>query len=227
MTDDGQMQEWKRHQLEEDGRDRELQAYLNQIGAKSLANELSDLRFRNRIIENRRWLDFHEARISYEEQLHDKLDQRIMSNQSILYDKSQAYMNFVVTLGYAGFFAIWNLVRSLMHPWDMKLVAILLGSSLLIFIAWTLVAMVAGASSVSRVAKALRENSDNREEMLEAVQSADKENLKLGLRLQRFWLPTFLLTIATGFISGMLLLVLLFLDVIGYKVSLHELIFGS
>lgn len=226
MSDEEEVQEIKDRQAREDIKDRELAEYLSSIGAKSLAAELRELRYVNRITEARRWLDFHDARLSYEEQLHDKLDQRLMSNQSILFDKSQAYMNFVVTLGYAGFFGIWNLVKGFMHPWDMKLVAILLGVSLLVFIAWTLIAMVAGSSSVSRVAKALRENPDGRDAMLEAVEAAEKENLKRGLILQRFWMPTFLISIATGFLAGILLLVLLMFDVVGHRFSLHELFFN-
>lgn len=227
MTDNESRKTLERRQAEEDAHDIELQNYLNRIGAKSLAQELGTLRFRNRVVEAQRWLDYHEARISFEEQFQDKLDQRIMSHQSMLFDKSQAYINFIVTLGYAGFFAIWNLVKDFMHPWDMKIVAICLGTSLLIFITWTLIAMLASTASVNRVAKAIRENQNNRDELAEAVELAERENLKRGLWLQIFWRPTFIASVLTGFLSGITLLIILLFDVIGHKFTLHGLFFGS
>lgn len=227
MTGDDGLEDLKRRQAVEDAKDLQLENYLNQIGAKSLANELGELRLINRIIERSRWLDFHEARIFYEEQLHDKLEHRIMANQSASYDKSQNYINFIITLGYAGFFAIWNLVKGFMHPWDMKLVAILLGTSLFIFIIWTLISMIVGSFATIRTAKAIRANHGDREGLQEAIASADNDNFLRALRLQRFWFPTFLTVVATGFFAGFLLLSLLLLDIIGIRFSIHNLFFSK
>ncbi|MFC3088276.1 hypothetical protein [Tabrizicola soli] len=122
----------------EDRHDAELADYLRRIGARSLAAELDDLRFRNRILEAQRWLDNHDALIS-EHALHrEKYDQRLLANQAWVFDKAQTYNNFVVTLGYAGMFGIWSFVRDEMDPWDMKLIAVLLGSSLVMFMLWTM-----------------------------------------------------------------------------------------
>jgi len=216
----------ERHRAE-DIHDEELAAYLRRIGARNLASELNDLRFRNRIMEATRWLDAHDARVSYEEQLHDKIDQRLMGNQAILFDKSQAYMNFVVTLGYAGFFAIWNLIKDLMHPWDMKVVAILLGVSLIVFIAWTLTSMTFSTNSVRRLGNAVRAEANDRETRLDSMIEAEYENLRQGLKLQRLWLPTFSICVLTGFAAGLLLLTLLFFDVIGQPFSLYNVLFPS
>lgn len=206
---------------EEDAKDVELENYLYRIGAKSLAAELSDLRFRNRIIEAQRWLEAHEGRISYEEKLHNEIDKRLMSNDAVLFDKAQTYMNFVVTLGYAGFFAIWNFVRGFMEPWDMKLVAVMLGLSLLVFILWTLIAMVVSARAVTRVGAAIRGTLVDREQLLEAVQNAESKNLEIGLRLQRFWLPTFSVAVFLGVGAGLILFSLLLADILGYPFSIH------
>ena len=209
---------------EEDARDKELVAYLERIGAKSLATELSELRFRNRIIEAQRWLDTHEAQVSYQEKVHDEIDKRMIANNAALFDKAQGYMNFVVSFGYAGFFAIWSLIREQMHPWDMKFVAVLLGASLLTFVTWTVINSTLSIQGISRVAKTFGKTMDSREDMLDAVLEAEAKNQVVGLRLQVFWLPVFAFTVFTGFLAGVTLLVLLLADILGWGFSVNDLL---
>lgn len=206
----------------EDARDIALEDYLRSIGATSLAAELSDLRFSNRVVEAIRFLDTHNAEVTYQEQLHDKIDERMLANQSHLFDKGQAYINFVVTLGYAGFFAIWNFVRDLMPPWDMKVVAVLLGFSLIVFIAWTLASMIVIGSTTTALGNILRGSYDSRQGMLEAILEQEKRNQRVALKLQKFWLPTFLLSALTGFLAGILLLAVMLADVLGTPFSFYD-----
>ena len=227
MKEDDSEQAAEEARRAEDLRDSELTQYLRAIGAKSLAAELGDLRFRNRVVEAQRVLEAYDSGLAYEEALHDTIDQRLLANHTALFDKSQSYMNFVVTLGYAGFFAIWNFIKDLMNPWDMKLVALLLGASLFLFITWTLVTMVAGMRATTRSANAIHATHDDREAMLEAIKCVDHQNRVTGLRLQRFWLPTFGLTVALAFIAGLVLLVLLAADVLDWPFSVHGLFYGE
>lgn len=225
MNEQNEADERAEKQNIENEHDQELVAYLNRIGARSLANELSDLRFLNRIVEAHRTLDSIAAEMSYEERLHDTLDQRLMANQSFLFDKAQTYTNFVVTLGYAGFFAIWSLIKNQMNAWDMKLVAVLLGISLMVFIVWTLINMTSSTNAVRRIGNALSAHPEGRAGMLEAVKHAEMENLRKGLKLQKLWLPAYAVSVATGFAAGTVLLLLLMFSVAGSQFSLHNLFF--
>jgi hypothetical protein len=221
MTDDETYSPPPEWELE-DTKDQELVAYLRSIGAKSLASELSDLRFKNRILEARRWVDFHEARMSYEEKLHDSLEERIIATQSQIFDKAQSYMNVIVTLGYAGFFAIWNFVRESILTWDSEIIAILLGLSLITFIAWTVFSVFITSKSSIEMAKILTGDYDDRESMLEAVLAKERATRRLALNLQKLWFPTFMFSVISGFGAGAILMVLLFFNILGYQFSFHD-----
>lgn len=203
--------------------DIELANFLRRIGARNLASEIDYLELRNRIVEAQRWLDTHEAKLSYERELHDEIDKRLLAHQSALFDKAQTYSNFVVSLGYAGFFAIWNFVDLTITETDRIFIALLLGFSLFLFVVWTVVAMLLQNKLVMNVNRAIASNRETREDMLEAVIEAERQNTVFAFHFQRIWYIVFTCAVVPGFLAGAMLLVLLFGKVIGFDIRIYEI----
>ena len=70
-----------------------------------------------------------------------KLDQRrkvLIELTTSAYDKAKTFMAVISTAGYAGLFAIWGWVAHDLARWERLFIALFLGVSLLIFIAWQL-----------------------------------------------------------------------------------------
>lgn len=207
----------------EDRHDQELAEYLRRIGARSLAAEMDDLRFRTRIIESQRWLDKHDALIS-EHALHrEKYDQRLLANQAWVYDKAQAYNNFVVTLGYAGMFGIWSFVRDVMDPWDMKLIAVLLGASLVLFMLWTVAQSIWVMRAAVNLALVIYKPHDTMEDHLEAIARKEAVNMRNSARQARIWPWFFVPTVLLGFGAAFCLLAIMLADIIGRPFALHQI----
>lgn len=207
----------------EDRHDEQLAAYLRNIGAHSLVSELSDLRFRNRVIEAQRWLDVHYAHISEAAQHREKYDQRLLANQSWLYDKAQAYNNFIVTLGYAGMFGIWSFVRDVMDPWDMKLIAVLLGSSLVLFMIWTVAQSIWIMRATVQLSIVLSKPHETMEEHLEAIAAQEAVNMRKAIWQARIWPWFFVPTVLLGFGSAFCLLAIMFAEIVGLPFALHRI----
>lgn len=211
--------EWE----QEDRRDEALAAYLRSIGAKSLAAEIDDLRFRTRMIESQHWIDDHLARMSAQEALQDTYDRKLIANQASLFEKSQAYNNVILTLGYAGMFAIWNFIRDQMDPWDMKLIALLIGSSLVLFIGWTIFQMVLIARAAVAHSAVLAQVFPTMDEHIEAITECEAAVRRGALRFQRVWLWIFIPTVVLGFAAAVCLLSLLLAGVLEIPFALHQI----
>ena len=211
---------------QEDRHDIQLSAYLRSIGATSLAAELDDLRFRNRIVEHQLWLESHHAKISEQELHREKYDQRLIENQAALFDKAQAYNNFVVTLGYAGFFGIWATVRGSMNPWDVKLLAVILGISLLLFIVWTIIQMLAVMKGTVALGEVIGTPHSSMEDHINAIVAQELENKRQTIRLQKMWRWFFVSTVITGFSAAIGLILLLMMDLLEIPFSFHDLFKG-
>ncbi len=211
--------------IEEVDRDLEgLVQYLERIGVHKLAREVSDERFARRMLENQRWIDGHEYLVAAEERLQESLEQRIVAMQSQMFDKAAAYNNIIVTLGYAGFFAIWTFTKDNLATWDTVLIAALLGTSLMLFIAWTLGISMVNARLVQRMGAVLNAEYESREDKVAAAIAFETKHQKKLLRVLSVWMPVFYMTVFTGFSAGLILLSLLFGQVIGFEFSYHELL---
>ena len=149
------------------------------------------------------------------------LDRQIQV-QSTLFDKSATYNNIVVTLGYAGFFGIWNFSRNLINPSESKFLLTLLGFSLFLFVIWTVVTSFFVSLSNMKVGNALMADllPIEKFQLLNKVEAEIKRS-QLIYFLSWYWV--FLLTLATGFLAGLLLLLLMVLDLIGIDASLFKM----
>ncbi|WP_039019026.1 hypothetical protein [Halocynthiibacter namhaensis] len=211
----------------EDSRIAELSDYLRSIGLDKLAFEISEERLARRINEAQQIQQQYEFQEHIEHQLQDTLEQRIVAINNTLFDKAAAYNNIVISFGYAGFFAIWNFVSEGMHPWDTALIAILLGSSLQLFIYWTLKVSLHNVYTVKLAAEAMAESYQSSGEKVDAILLAEQNAGEKSIILQGQWFPVFLVTVVTGFGSGILLLTLMFFRVLKIDFSYHDFLLAA
>jgi len=162
-----------------------------------------------------------------QERLSKEFIDRAVQVQSQLFDKAATYNNIVVTLGYAGFFAIWNFIKRDIHVWDNLLVAGLLGMSLLIFIAWTVFSNMRLSVRNIGIAKILGSDSLSDTSKLNELRHIDAKWNKSDLRYYGAWYWVFLISVVSGFSAGILLLVLALLQMIEIDFSIHDLIWGQ
>lgn len=187
------------------------------------SRDVNDVRFAQRILEARRWIDEHDFRQAVEQRLQETIEERLVSFRSQLFDKAASYNNIVVTLGYAGFFAIWNFTNEEIHRWDSVVIACLLGFSLLVFVFWILRIALANAVSAKRIGQVFTVEYEDRQARVDALVDAENKNGAAALRIQRWWLFIFVLSVGPAFLAGLMLLSVLFASSVGFEFSFFEL----
>ncbi len=208
---------------EEDRKIDALVDYIRGIGLERMAADISSERFARRITDSQLWINSYEIQKSIEDERQATIEQRLVAIQSQMFDKAANYNNIVITFGYAGFFAIWNFVSDRMHGWDTLVIALLLGSSLLVFIFWTLTVSFHNSVAMRKLTGVYLAEFENTENKVAAIVKAESEiNLSL-MRLQRLWLYVFIFTVATGFSAGLALIVVMFCRVLGIDFDLVDL----
>jgi hypothetical protein len=146
------------------------------------------------------------------EQAAQEAVENLMPIVSDVYGKAQALINVVILAGYAGLFAIWNFVQSLLTPLDIALVATLLIASILVFVAWEVFKMVV-VSVQSRQAVFLIQNSKTTEQLTENVQKYQTTINKQNVALYRYWWVVLTLTVLPALAAIVILLYRLLLQV--------------
>ena len=185
-----------------------------------MAKDISDERFSRRMLDSQLWINSYESEKSIEDDRQSNIEQRLIALQSQMFDKAASYNNIVISFGYAGFFAIWNFVSDQLHSWDTALIALLLGASLLVFIAWTLIVSFHNSVSMRKIASAFTVEYENTEEKLQAVLTKEQEVAVSAFRLQKMWLFVFSFTVATGFLAGFLLIAIMMCRVLNIDFDL-------
>lgn len=142
-----------------------------------------------------------------------------LATTAALFDKSSSYNNVVSTLGYAGFFFIWNFCHDSMTNAQNAFVGVFLGFSLLVFISWTLLISVVTAQMVRWRAAVLEVDHGSRQELLEAVNEVNLRVKSRELELSKYWLPVFCVSVGTALAAGIFLLALLFSQMTGLDLS--------
>ena len=138
-----------------------------------------------------------------------------------MFDKAAAYNNLIVSLGYAGFLAIWIWARDSLHSTDSRIVAFLLGFSLLLFVAFNLLTSFVVSSRNIVLAKILSRTAEPCE-ILEDIARFRVVDGHRTLKYYAAWYWVFLLSATTGFLAGLLLLVLVGLQIFGFSFGLHS-----
>lgn len=209
-------------QDDDDAKLNSLVKYIEGLGLERLAEDIRETGFAGRIAENQRWLDSYAFFEAVEEKFQDSIEQRLVAMNSQMYDKAATYNNLVVSFGYAGFFAIWSLVKDGMHSWDISLVALLLGISLFLFIIWTITMVVFNARNMQQLGAVINLEFDSREEKMREIINLETKQKKKGLLIMSVWMPVFYSTVITGFAAGGLLLSLLFCQVLELDYSFYS-----
>lgn len=153
----------------------------------------------------------------------DRLLEDELSLQGAIFDKSKSYNTVLLSVGYAGFFAIWTQISAQMTALENAWAGLLLGVSLFVFVIWTLLISLALTKHVAARAKTISEISENeklgQQEVLDAIQNANSGFSKLSLALQAVWPLVFGFTSLTGIAAGGILLLVLVETVCGQSIS--------
>lgn len=196
--------------------------YLESIGLERLARDISDEKIARRIVEGQMMLNDVIARSYIEERRAEELIERQLQISTKIFDQATSYNNFIVTIGYAGFFAIWNFLQEVVQLNDSALIGILLGVSILAFTSWVLINVIANMNHMTRVSTAFSQEHSSNEEKLEAIHKVDLRNQISAMRLMKAWHYFFVTALVSGFSAGIILLILLFSFVIGENFSIAD-----
>lgn len=108
------------------------------------------------------------------------------SYHSRLLEASSGYNQIVVLGGYAGFFTIWAATSTDLPRWLVLLTGGLIGSSLIVYVGWTVANMIMMRSHMQRM---MDEIAKGEEGFLERVQAAETKSIAASNKLMRFWKP--------------------------------------
>jgi hypothetical protein len=72
----------------------------------------------------------------------DRLVKYFSDTQSAAFSQTAAYTNLTIGAGYAGAFALWNIVKGTLTPTASNWIVLLLGVSLVTFISWNTFQMI-------------------------------------------------------------------------------------
>ena len=118
------------------------------------------------------------------------------------YEKTTAYTNLVMIGGYAGMFAIWQLMKSHFSTSEELMIGSLMAASILLFAAHEVYKMISQALFFRRLNKVLSsEVSDD--ERGRGYQIAWRDNAVMESKI---WIYFLIPTLLTGFGSGLLIL---------------------
>jgi hypothetical protein len=119
---------------------------------------------------------------------------------------AQAYTNVVLSVGYAGFFAIWSFLKPDLSKGETLWSALLVSVSLTVFILWEVYQSFYRSRSIMSLAETVKDPS--RFEV--AIDRYRREENSRVISLKRVWVVAFLLTVVTGF-GGTLILIYAFI----------------
>ena len=201
----------------------DLGAYMQSLGQHKLARNIWHEKFLSRIVDSSLLAQRWEFESSFLDQREREIQETLISFQSKTFDKIQTYNNFIITLGYAGFFAIWSFVDSSLAEFDRILIACLLGFSLLVFIFSTLSQGFKLASLSRKASSVLMVDYEDRQELIDAWKKYEATTQKQALKSQKAYPFIFFGSAGTGFTAGVMLIAILFFKVIGFPFSFEQI----
>jgi hypothetical protein len=140
-----------------------------------------------------------------------KLNEFIQTQEQT-FQKAEAYSKTIITLGYAGLFALWAFVKDHLSPRAIVLTATLVGFSLLIYIIWEVALMFQRAWTNHQFNKALKESPSNPGK---AINDFNEQTRANQVRDTKLWLVVLALTVGPGFGGAIILLYNCFAALIG------------
>lgn len=191
--------------------------YFHRIGQVRIAREINNEHFARKISELEAERRLHQLDDAVLQMRLDRFVEDQISIQSATFDKASSYNNIVLTLGYAGFFAIWNMVATHLSFVTNAWIGSLLGLSLLLFIIWTLISSVMMTRQIAERATILGQEFSTQRDFFAAVQEADFSAQKRYFALQKYWPWIFSTTASTGLLAGLILLANLLSVIVGFE----------
>lgn len=131
--------------------------------------------------------------------------------QEQTFQKLEAYSKTIITLGYAGLFAIWAFVKDHLSPRAMLTTAVLVGFSLLIYIAWE-VALINRSRIQLRFNRAINDHPDDQAKAINEYVARTRADLVRGAPI---WMLIQILTVGPGFAGALLLIYNVFAGLTG------------
>ncbi len=169
--------------------------------------------------------------MSLEEHIRETQTEFLMTKSvelsSMIFDKATTYNNAMITLGYAGFFAIWNFVNDSIPELDRLCAGVLLGISLLIFIAWVLFSGVSITLYTRRMSVEIIKSYETIEEKLSGLMEAEARERARAGKTYVIWPYVFIASSFTGVAAGILLLNAMLVGVTEWGYYLEDLVNGA
>jgi len=200
---------------DEDEKVSSLIDYFYSIGQPRLAQEINNEHFGRKINDILTETRFSELDQQLLEIRQSRFLEDQISIQSATFEKASAYNNIVLTLGYAGFFAIWNMVADGLSVPVNTWVGFLLGVSLFTFVIWTLLSSVATTRQIASRAKLLAREFETQEEFFSSLSLLDGQMRRSALAFQQWWPLVFMFTALTGLGAGSIVMLHLVKNIVG------------
>ena len=140
-----------------------------------------------------------------------KINEFIQSQDQV-FQKLEAYSKTIIVLGYAGLFAIWGFVKDHLSHRAIVLTAMLVGFSLMIYIAWEVASMIQRTMLQHRFNQAIKAHPADQ---AKAITDFVEESRNAQLRANRVWQVILVLTVGPGFAGALILLYNVFADLTG------------
>ncbi len=201
---------------EEDSKIDALAKYIRNLGLDRMARDISDERFARRVVESKMVADYYSTNLEVWKLKEDRVVQEEVALVTGLFDKTSAYNNIVLTLGYAGFFAIWNNTRDSLSFTQNAWIGAFLGISLVVFIVWTLINSVIMVAAIGEKSSALNREFETRQDQVDALIDANVNLQKGTLKIQKHWPLVFGFTVFFGLGAGLYLLSILISQMVGF-----------
>ena len=140
-----------------------------------------------------------------ERALKDDVEKRkteILRIYSALYDKAATYVNIIMAIGYAGFFAVWSNMKVYMSAFDMRLSALCMLTSVVIFVMWEVAKMYITSANLHQVQDILKFHAEFDAKLIALYQ----QEAMINVHFMRLWPIVLFLTIVTALVATSILI---------------------
>ena len=140
-----------------------------------------------------------------------KINEFIQS-QDQAFQKLEAYSKTIIVLGYAGLFALWGFVKDHLSHRAIVATAMLVGFSLIVYIAWEVGSMVQRTLLHKRFNQTINARPADQ---AKAITDYLGQTRAAEIRGTSIWLVVLVLTVVPGFAGALILLLNVFADLTG------------
>ncbi|MBA2658961.1 MAG: hypothetical protein H0U72_05295 [Nitrosospira sp.] len=122
---------------------------------------------------------------------------------SVLYDKSATYVNIIMAVGYAGFFAVWSNMKVYMSTFDMRISALCMLTSIILFAMWEVTKMIITSHKLHGMQEVINASPAEFNAKLAAQQHGAAI---LHVQVMKWWPIVLFLTIVTALVATSILI---------------------